>query len=255
MIYQNENFGGSYDFRCRRHTRFVVEPHLHEYSELMYVVDGVAEVSINGKPQQVPKRHLLLIPPNFVHEYACEQTNLICAVFSNDLIPLVFREIGNRRLIPSPVDVSDMADIFEDLPSADVKNAVLLSGYLNLICDRVIRRSEFAPYQSSDSILYQKVISFLSENYTADITLKSVANTFGYNEKYLSHTLHDLTGINFRTLLCLYRIDHAKKLLRDPTVSISQVAFDSGFSAVNTFNRMFKSFTGMTPTAYRKETF
>lgn len=126
-----------------------------------------------------------------------------------------------------------------------------LCGFLNLLCDRVIKNSAFDSSQASDGLLYQRVISYLSDHYTESITLKSVAARFGYNEKYLSHTLHSLIGISFRTLLPLYRIDHAKTLLSVPEYSVSDIAYTSGFSAVNTFNRTFKAFTGITPSEYR----
>ena len=50
----------------------------------------------------------------------------------------------------------------------------------------------------------------------------------------------------------MYRIEYAKKLLTDnPSCSISKVAMESGFSAINTFNLSFKELTGMTPSEYR----
>ena len=75
----------------------------------------------------------------------------------------------------------------------------------------------------------------------------------GYNEKYLSHSLHDLTGIHFRQLLNFYRIDRAKKLLTEsPSANIGAIAMECGFGALNTFNREFKRIVGMTPREYRR---
>ena len=100
---------------------------------------------------------------------------------------------------------------------------------------------------------YQKVISYLSEHYTENVTLSQVAKRFGYNEKYLSHTLHSLTGIHFKQLLNYYRINRAKELLKKQReMNIFTVAAESGFGAVNTFNHEFKKFTGETPREYRE---
>ena len=50
----------------------------------------------------------------------------------------------------------------------------------------------------------------------------------------------------------MYRIEYAKKLITgNPSYSISKTALESGFSAINTFNRSFKELTGMTPSEYR----
>ena len=59
MQYQNENVGGSYAFRCCEHKGFVIEAHLHEYSELFYCRRGVGKVAINGKYLQLPEKHFL----------------------------------------------------------------------------------------------------------------------------------------------------------------------------------------------------
>ena len=127
-----------------------------------------------------------------------------------------------------------------------------ISGYLNLICAKVLECAEFEKAGHTDSILYQKVISYISKNFRENISLKSIAKEFGYNEKYLSYSLHGLTGIHFSKLVTQYRVEYAKKLLSDQSMKISWVAMQSGFSALNSFNRMFKEMTGITPTQYRK---
>ena len=80
----------------------------------------------------------------------------------------------------------------------------------------------------------------------------NLGESLKYNTKYLSHALHSLTGINFRRLLNVYRVNHAKALLKnDKNKSIAYVAEESGFGALNTFNREFKNLVGLTPREYR----
>jgi AraC-like DNA-binding protein len=97
------------------------------------------------------------------------------------------------------------------------------------------------------------VFSYLAENFTENISLSQIAKTFGYNEKYLSHVLHDLTGIHFRKLVSLYRINRAKEILiQSKEMNVSEIAAMCGFNALNTFNREFKALVGMTPSEYRR---
>ena len=97
------------------------------------------------------------------------------------------------------------------------------------------------------------ILKYIHNNIKKPLFAGDIAKKFGYNEKYLSHTLHDLTGIHFRQLLSFYRINHAKKMLESgvPT-TISAIASESGFSALNTFNRVFKESVGSTPAEYRQ---
>ena len=253
MIYQNENFGNEYEYRCRWHDKFIINAHLHDYSELALCKKGKAELAVRGKKYVLEENEMIFIPPNCVHEYFCKECEIVCAVFSNDYIPLFFRELSGRSIIPSPIDVSDMKDITDRLLELVDANTVAVTGRLNLICERILEDSSFEDGDVLDGNLYQKVITYISEHYKENITLKTLAQMFGYNEKYLSSSLHALTGINFRTLVSVYRINHAKKLLESGNMNMTEVAFLSGFSAVNSFNRVFKSIVGKTPLEYKKD--
>lgn len=251
MIYQHENSLKNYDFRSRHHDGFIIGAHLHEFSEIFYVKDGNADVLINGKPLTVPKNHVLFIPPNYIHEYKTPTAKVFCAVFSNDYIPVFFNQLGNKQLSPEPVDVTELSYVFEKLYSVNKSSPLLISGYLSVILDKVIKNSNFSINEYSDGVLYQQIVSYVSRHYTENITLKSISKKFGYNEKYLSNTLHKLTGINIRKLISLYRINKAKELLSISNSDVAKIALDSGFSAINTFNRTFKELTGVTPSEYK----
>ena len=252
MKYHNENFNGVFDFRCKIHNGWVMESHLHEYSELLYCKKGSCTVIINKQEIKLLEKQLVWVSPNYVHQYDCSSAEVVCAVFSNDYIPIFFHELKKRSLRAAPIDVSDLSDVFEKLPSLNNGEPLTVCGYLNLIGARVIKQSTFDNVKYTDGILYQKVISYLSEHYVENITLSQIAKKFGYNEKYLSHTLHNLTGIHFRQLLTFYRLDHAKKLLRTrKEINITTIAAESGFYSINTFNRAFREMTGKSPSEYR----
>ena len=252
MFYQQENFSKSYHFRIRKHDGFIIGAHIHEFSEWLFVEKGVADIRINRKAYRIPEKHLIFIPPNYVHEYACVDTKVICAVFSNDFIPLFFQKLGSRKLLCEPIDFSQKEEIIRALYEADTTEPIRLCGWLNLIAASVMENARLLDGEPADSVLYQKVVSYLSEHYAENITLLSLSRTFGYNEKYLSSALHSLTGVNFRRLLDMYRIEQAKKLLlRHGELKVTDIAFQCGYSALNTFNRAFKAFTGRTPSQYK----
>ena len=252
MKYQLENFKGCYDFRCKFHDGWEMESHLHEYSELLYCQSGESEVMVNGMSITLPEKHLIWLPPNYIHQYRAKDAKLVCAVFSKDHIPAFFYLLGNKRLKVAPVAAEELEGLLERLPFMKEDDPLQISGCLNLIGAKVMKQSVWEQERASDGILYQKVIAYLSTHFQEDISLKSVAQNFGYNEKYLSHSLHSLTGIHFSKLLSLYRIEYAQKLLQEQPHTITQIAAESGFSALNSFNRVFKETVGITPSQYRK---
>lgn len=254
MKYHTENFGKTFEFRSKRHKEFLIESHIHEFSEILYCKSGTAQGIVNGRNIFVPAGHLIFIPPNYVHEYQCRNTDVVCAVFSNDFIPCFWKELKNRRILCTPVDFSQYEEIILSFPGIDSTCHTLICGYLNLICSGILTSSAFEEPMISDSVLYQKVITYISENFLQEIRLKDIANKFGYNEKYLSHALHSLTGIHFNRLISMYRINYAKELFdKNSEISVTEVASACGFSAQNTFNRAFKDFTNQTPSQYRQK--
>ncbi len=253
MDYQNENYGGECDFRSNFHDGWTIGYNLHEYSELLYCQRGAGTVTVNGQAIQLCAGQLVWIPPNYIHKYDFEDAAVVCAVFSNDLIPLFFKNLAGRYFCVSAIDAGPLASVLESLPHKSKEDYIGISGYLNLICSQVLKNSRLEGARPTDGVLYQKVISYISSHYTESITLSGVAKLFGYNEKYLSHALHELTGIHFKQLLTFYRVNHAKKLLESKDAdSMTAVAEKSGFFSINTFNRSFKERTGITPSEYRR---
>ena len=253
MEYQNENFNGEYDFRSRFHKDWHMQANLHEYSELIYCKKGRGYVMVDGKTVCLRDGEMVWIPPNYIHKYDFDSAEVICAVFSNDFIPLFFKKIKNRYLCASAINIAEMSEIIEKFPNLNKEETMLIGGYLNLIGDIVIKRSSFENERLFDTVLCQKVLSYLAQNYTENISLSVLSKKMGYNEKYLSHILHNLVGIHFRHLLNFYRIDHSKKLLIEARdMNISLIATKCGFNSLNTFNREFKRIVGMTPSEYRR---
>ena len=252
MKYHSENFDGILDFRCKEHSNWCVEMHLHEYSEILYCKSGEGVILINGRKIALRAKSFVWIPPNYIHQLDFSSAEVVCAVFSNDFIPLYFSVVGEKRLIPSAISALDLTSHIEGLPSLKKEDQLLVSGKLNIIAQRVIERSDFEESLLTDGVLFQKVVTYISNHYVEEIKLSSLAKLFGYNEKYLSHALHSLTGIHFSQLLSFYRIEHAKALLKGSgDKSITMIALESGFSAINTFHRVFLKQVGMTPLQYR----
>ena len=59
------------------------------------------------------------------------------------------------------------------------------------------------------------------------------------------------TGLTLTEYVARLRVEHAKRLLGNPSVRVSEVAFATGFSSISQFNTVFRKTVGLSPTQFR----
>jgi AraC-like DNA-binding protein len=88
-----------------------------------------------------------------------------------------------------------------------------------------------------------------------NLKLELFAKKIHVSARKLSIVINEITENSFSYLLNHYRIEEAKKLLESSSdaISIEKIYLNTGFNSRSTFNRVFKSFTGVTPKEYISE--
>ncbi len=98
-----------------------------------------------------------------------------------------------------------------------------------------------------------RIKSIIQENIELDMTLPVIAKKVGINVYYMSHIFRkttSMTVVEYRTAL---RIEKAKAELCETSKSITEIAYDCGFSSQGYFSERFTKVCGMSPTKYRLE--
>lgn len=118
---------------------------------------------------------------------------------------------------------------------------------------------ELAVTQKKEELLFKNAEELMQSElpYIApDFNRQKLIQALFTNEHYLTAAIRKGAGrsFNIQTYITNYRIEHARTLLSNPfdNRSIEQIATDSGFSTIRTFNRCFKETTGMTPSKFRE---
>ena len=96
-----------------------------------------------------------------------------------------------------------------------------------------------------------KARRFIHEQSDEGLSLKKVAQAVKISPNYLSEKFKKVTGENFVGYINRRRIEKARDLLLKPDLRISEIAFAVGFQSLSQFNRVFKKFSGKSPTEYR----
>ena len=96
------------------------------------------------------------------------------------------------------------------------------------------------------------VTDYINNHFAEDLSLEGVASQAGFSKYHFSRLFKQYTDSTFYKYLNQKRIEFAKTLLQDPGVSVTEVAFKSGFSSLSAFLRMFKLMNNCTPTEFRE---
>lgn len=105
--------------------------------------------------------------------------------------------------------------------------------------------------QNSIHSTLQLAVDFINENYRMQVTLEELAKNSYVSPFYLSRMFKKELGKNFVDYLNEKRISEAKIGLADGSRKTYEVAESVGISDAHYFSRLFKKYTGMTPTEYR----
>jgi AraC-like DNA-binding protein len=103
----------------------------------------------------------------------------------------------------------------------------------------------------AEPVAIWKARKYIEEHAGEELSLTKVAKVVNVNANHLSENFKQVTGINFVEYVARARFNTACDLLRNRNLRISEIAFAAGFQSLSQFNRVFKRFSGKSPTQYR----
>ena len=114
-------------------------------------------------------------------------------------------------------------------------------------------QSRLTRTQHMGSAVVLKAINYITDNYTRDITVSDISSALFVSKVYLSQVFKRETGMGVIKYLINFRIEQAKKLLRETGAFIYEISEKVGFHEFRHFSRTFRELTGRSPTEYRKQ--
>ena len=105
---------------------------------------------------------------------------------------------------------------------------------------------------SGRNTVEKEMVSYIQQNYTGPISLKEFGEQFHLSEKYISRYFKEHFHITLSQYVTYLRLEHAKQLLQDTDMPITEIALQSGYQNVSYFIRSFKKTYEVSPLKYRK---
>lgn len=271
---------GSTIVNCNHHAN-PIATHWHQYCELLYVQDGEVNINVGGKSYLLQKDSILFIYPCELHSILSSrqpQTVLIQYDASHlNRFPSVADHIQRRHTYLQLVSLQQHPQLFRDIqallqefvrmeqanassaadPFCDVRQYILLC-QIHLL---LMNHERSLPDQQTQQVLgisknaiqaVQDTCAYINQNFTEQLSLTQLAEQADMSVSHLSRIFEQYTGENFNTYLVKRRLSHAKLLLANKTLKITDIAFQSGFGSLASFNRAFDKYEGISPTKFRE---
>lgn len=252
----------------------------HDFWEIMYLDRGSAYVTCGGREHLLEQGELILLPPNAFHRIradAVHPSNVFIISFTAEsgLLPEIGGKVlslssDGKKLIHSIV--REGGESFQ-LPMADrcclveqegapvggqqlirLRLEELLIRLLRKVAAQSARERPDAVRSKSryDHQIADKVRGLLSEHLHDAITIEEITASLGYGKTYLSAVFKRVYGTSIMNYYTGLKIDEAKYLIRDNTLSVTEISELLGFSSPQYFSKRFRQFVHMSPKQYER---
>jgi AraC-like DNA-binding protein len=98
-----------------------------------------------------------------------------------------------------------------------------------------------------------RICEFVAENFREDIDSSDIACSADMHPKYAMSVFKKSTGMTLIEYVSLLRLSYAQALLMHEDANVLQVAMDSGFGSLSSFNKCFRKIAGMSPSDFKRE--
>ena len=234
-------------------TNFVGYPPMyHTHGELIYLIRGSIETTVDGKSHTLGAGELCVLFPYLTHSYAAAQdTEGVLLLFDPEITAFA-GTLLNKKPVRHYIDGRMLAPMLdravELLQHGKDKTA---TGYLNAVIGELL---EVLPLEASKDIsedMTMKILSYCAEHYAEEISVQNVAEALYISQSYVSKIFANNLKYSFREYINQLRIENAKELLQNTNMRIVDIMFACGFKNQSSFNRVFRSCCGVSPREYK----
>lgn len=187
-----------------------------------------------------------------IHGFACIQsvidkplliTKNTCPLIYDDVHSILLQmqnEYFNKNEFAELTIFSLLLNLFVRLGINHLNNTNLLPG---------ARPHKQGAYDSR----FIDAIDYIDAHYMEDIDLEDAASTIGFSKCYFSRLFKQYTDYSFSAYICHRRIKAAEEMLEQTDLAVTEIALQSGFSSISTFNRVFRQQKNCSPSEYREK--
>ena len=246
-------------------THLSPEPHLHNHLEVVFLLEGASGTVCENTENTIYPGDIFISFPNQIHCYpqiGDGHAKHLIFIFS-PIVCSEFKDLFHRMIPTCPVVRKEELDpeipmlaqkIYEENKKNTPYREVITRGYLIAFLGKLLRSRDFREEKQSDGSLLKSILNYCNKHYTEPLSLDLLSTELNVGKYHISHIFSKKLKISFPDYVNGLRINDAiGKLAADTDRSITDIAYDCGFSSTRTFNRAFVKYTGISPREYREQ--
>lgn len=278
-FHEDRNYSTLCPVACFTAKNFSFYGHWHNDIEIIFVKKGSLNIGINNECRQVTEGSLVICAGKDIHYYTSSENEneIMFLIFKPDIInfPGGWPDNGcfkYKYITPELIKRLDMPlnllnEIEKSIIIIDAELQVQNSHYEYIVKSNLFNITglllRYIPIENYDNTnknskyyyidRMHKVLTFLEDNYTTPITLQQGADICNLSIYHFSRLFSSTMGQSFTSYVNALRIHSSEELLMNDTLSISYIALECGFESIRSFNRVFKSLKGISPSQFRNK--
>lgn len=256
---------------------FQIPVHWHDEFEIIYVRSGFLTVSISGESYIGKTGDAFVVSPGNLHLMGSQTGTVDYYTFLFPLKYISFRtddmldeklleplNSGHLMICPRVKDTAkelceQLVDIYmakkdesESKITTQVRTKIIL---LQFILEMWKKGFVIENDTSGRNTVEKEMVSYIQQNFTGKISLREFGEQFHLSEKYISRYFKEHFHITLSQYVTYLRLEHAKQLLQDTDIPVTDVAMQSGYQNVSYFIRSFQKAYAVSPLKYRKNNY
>ena len=238
---------------------FQIPVHWHDEFEIIYVRSGFLTVSISGESYIGKTGDAFVVSPGNLHLMGAQTGTVDYYTFLFPLKYISFRtddmldeklleplNSGHLMICPRVKDTAkelceQLIEIYEAKKdeseskiTTQVRTKIIL---LQFILEMWKKGFVIENDTSGRNTVEKEMVSYIQQNFTEKISLREFGEQFHLSEKYISRYFKEHFHITLSQYVTYLRLEHAKQLLQDTDIPVTDVAMQSGYQNVSYFKR------------------
>ena len=256
---------------------FQIPVHWHDEFEIIYVRSGFLTVSISGESYIGKTGEAFVVSPGNLHLMGSDTGIVDYYTFLFPLKYISFRtddmldeklleplNSGHLMIGPRVKDTAkelceQLIEIYmakkdesESKITTQIRTKIIL---LQFILEMWKKGFVIENDTSGRNTVEKEMVSYIQQNFTGKISLREFGEQFHLSEKYISRYFKEHFHITLSQYVTYLRLEHAKQLLQDTDIPVTDVAMQSGYQNVSYFIRSFQKAYAVSPLKYRKNNY